>query len=72
MMEQLRSLVKTALKDNGASTKPLAQLLAATFDAEKFNASKASSYFVRLVCRISKRLFISLIPAKLIIVCNGC
>lgn len=41
MMEQLRSLVKTALKDNGASTKPLAQLLAATFDAEKFNASKS-------------------------------
>jgi NTE family protein len=41
MMEQLRSLVKTALKDNGASTKPLAQLLAATFDADKFNASKS-------------------------------
>ena len=27
--------------------------------------AKASSYFVRLVCRISKRLFISLIPAKI-------
>ncbi|OTN77971.1 hypothetical protein A5886_003072 [Enterococcus sp. 8G7_MSG3316] len=37
MMNQTHSLVTTALKTNGASTEPLAALLAATFDQEKFD-----------------------------------
>lgn len=36
MMDQTHSLVMTALKTNGASTEPLAALLNATFDQEKF------------------------------------
>jgi NTE family protein len=38
LIDQIQSLAVTALRDNGASTQPLAQLLASTFDKDKFTS----------------------------------
>lgn len=44
LLRQIRSLTMTALKENGASTKPLQQIMTQTFDGEKMLQSPVSLY----------------------------